>query len=193
MLPTDKALELADKARPWHIWERLARHRAAKFGYRLHRTRRRWGPDNAGQYILIHKASSIIMFGAGFTATLAMILDFLEQPENQHGPKSGIGALAPTPVNKTRIPTRVTAPLRKWGDSWWINPRTRLLRNVLDLEHFAYYQARKVGYRVRRSRKRESPRGFMLIEGANNTVLFGSDYSATIESILEFLERERLQ
>src|SRR5262249_46576882 len=65
---------------PWHVhpdwsWERLARHRAAKYGYRLHRTRRRKGPDNAGAYMLIHKASSTVLFGAGFTATPAKILD----------------------------------------------------------------------------------------------------------------------
>jgi hypothetical protein len=51
--------------------ERFARHRAAKFGYRLHRTRHRKGPDNAGEYLLIHKASSTVLLGAGFTATHA--------------------------------------------------------------------------------------------------------------------------
>jgi len=102
----------------WHIhpdwdWERLARHHAAKFGYRLHRTRRRKGPENAGEYMLIHKASSIVLFGAGFTATLTMILDFLEQPENQHGPKPGMGTLAPTPVGEAIAPVRALKRLQK--------------------------------------------------------------------------------
>jgi hypothetical protein len=35
--------------------ERLARHRAAKLGYRVHRSRRRKGPGNAGELMLIHK------------------------------------------------------------------------------------------------------------------------------------------
>jgi hypothetical protein len=35
---------------PWDL-ERLARHRAAKLGYRLHRSRRRKGPDNAGTVV----------------------------------------------------------------------------------------------------------------------------------------------
>jgi hypothetical protein len=33
--------------------ERFARHRAARFGYRLHRSRRRKGHDNAGGFMLI--------------------------------------------------------------------------------------------------------------------------------------------
>jgi hypothetical protein len=37
--------------------ERLARHRAAKLDYRVHRSRRRKGRDNAGELMLIHKAS----------------------------------------------------------------------------------------------------------------------------------------
>jgi hypothetical protein len=42
------------------IWdlERLSRHRAAKLGCRVHRSRRRKGRDNAGQFMLVHKASS---------------------------------------------------------------------------------------------------------------------------------------
>jgi hypothetical protein len=64
---------------PRAIWnlERLSRHRAAKLGYRLHRSRRRKGPDNAGQFILVHKASSTVLLGAGFTATLESILEFM--------------------------------------------------------------------------------------------------------------------
>jgi hypothetical protein len=42
---------------PWDL-ERLARHRAAKLGYRVHRSRRRKGP--------------------GYTATVEMILKFME-------------------------------------------------------------------------------------------------------------------
>jgi hypothetical protein len=37
---------------PWDL-ERLARHRAAKLGYRVHRSRRRKGPANAGKLMLI--------------------------------------------------------------------------------------------------------------------------------------------
>jgi hypothetical protein len=44
---------------PRKIWnlERLARHRATKLGYRVHRSRRRKGRDNAGEFMLIHKVS----------------------------------------------------------------------------------------------------------------------------------------
>jgi hypothetical protein len=61
---------------PWDL-ERLARHRAAKLGYRVHRSRRRKG--RAGRLMLIHKASSTVLLGAGFTATLETILEFLER------------------------------------------------------------------------------------------------------------------
>jgi hypothetical protein len=53
---------------PWNL-ERLARHRAAKLGYRVHRSRRRKGRDNEGHFMLIHKASSTVLLGTGFTAT----------------------------------------------------------------------------------------------------------------------------
>src|SRR5437870_1788197 len=48
---------------PREIWnlERLARHRAAKLGYRVHRSRRRKGRNNAGKFILLHNASSTIL------------------------------------------------------------------------------------------------------------------------------------
>jgi hypothetical protein len=70
---------------PREIWnlERLARHRAARLGYRLHRSRRRKSRDNAGKFILIHKASSTVLLGAGYTANLEMILEFME-PERMH-------------------------------------------------------------------------------------------------------------
>jgi hypothetical protein len=70
---------------PRHIWdlERLARHRAAKLGYRVHRSRRRKGRGNAGQLMLIHKASSTVLLGAGYTATLEMILEFMEPERMQ--------------------------------------------------------------------------------------------------------------
>jgi hypothetical protein len=58
---------------PWDL-ERLARHHAAKLGYRVHRSRRRKGPDNAGGLMLIHKASSTVLLGAGYTASVEMIL-----------------------------------------------------------------------------------------------------------------------
>jgi hypothetical protein len=57
---------------PREIWnlERLTRHRAAKLGYRVHRSRRRKGRDNAGKFMLVHKASSTVLLGAGYTANL---------------------------------------------------------------------------------------------------------------------------
>jgi hypothetical protein len=63
---------------PWDL-ERLARHRAAKLGYRVHRSRRRKGPGNAGNLMLIHKGSSTVLLGAGYTATVEMILNFMER------------------------------------------------------------------------------------------------------------------
>ena len=65
---------------PREIWnlERLARHRAAKLGYRVHRSRRRKGRDNAGEFMLVHKASSTVLLGAGYTANLETILEFME-------------------------------------------------------------------------------------------------------------------
>jgi hypothetical protein len=63
--------------------ERLARHRAAKLGYRVHRSRRRKGPDNAGKFMLLHKASSTVLLGAGFTATEESILEFMERERIQ--------------------------------------------------------------------------------------------------------------
>jgi hypothetical protein len=63
--------------------QRLARHRAAKLGYRVHRSRRRKGPDNAGKFMLIHKASSTVLLGAGYTANLEMILEFMERERIQ--------------------------------------------------------------------------------------------------------------
>ena len=59
--------------------ERLSRHRAAKLGYRVHRSRRRKGPENGGKFTLIHKASSTVLLGAGYTATPEMILEFVER------------------------------------------------------------------------------------------------------------------
>ena len=70
---------------PREIWnlERLARHRAAKLGYRVHRSRRRKGRDNAGEFMLIHKASSTVLVGVGYTANLQMIMEFMERERIQ--------------------------------------------------------------------------------------------------------------
>jgi hypothetical protein len=70
---------------PRQLWdlERLARHRATKLGYRVHRSRCRKGPDNAGNFMLIHKASSTVLLGAGYTATIEMILRFMERERMQ--------------------------------------------------------------------------------------------------------------
>ena len=59
--------------------ERLARHRATKLGYRMHRSRSRKGRDNAGEFMLIHKASSTVLLGAGYTANAEMILEYMER------------------------------------------------------------------------------------------------------------------
>jgi hypothetical protein len=71
-----------DPRHPWDL-ERLARHHAAKLGYRVHRSRRRKGPNNAGGLMLIHKASSTVLLGAGYTPTVEMILKFMER-ERMH-------------------------------------------------------------------------------------------------------------
>jgi hypothetical protein len=70
---------------PREIWnlERLARHRAAKLGYRVHRSRRRKGRDNAGEFLLIHKASSTVLLGVGYTANLQTIMEFMERERIQ--------------------------------------------------------------------------------------------------------------
>jgi hypothetical protein len=67
---------------PWNL-ERLARHRATKLGYRVHRSRRRKGRDNAGEFMLVHKASSTVLLGAGYTADLETILEFMERERMQ--------------------------------------------------------------------------------------------------------------
>jgi hypothetical protein len=72
-------------ARESRNFERLARHWAAKLGYRVHRSRRRKGRDNGGEFMLIHKASSTVLLGAGYTANLQMILEFMERERtNDH-------------------------------------------------------------------------------------------------------------
>jgi hypothetical protein len=58
---------------------RLARHRGAPLGYRLHRSRKPKGPGNAGEFMLIHKASSTVVLGAGYAATIEAVLDFIER------------------------------------------------------------------------------------------------------------------
>jgi hypothetical protein len=63
--------------------ERLARHRGAKLGYRVHRSRRRKGPGNAGELMLIHKASSTVLLGAGYTASVEIILEFMARERMQ--------------------------------------------------------------------------------------------------------------
>ena len=63
--------------------ERLARHRGAKLGYRVHRSRRRNGPGNAGELMLIHKASSTVLLGAGYTASVEIILEFMARERMQ--------------------------------------------------------------------------------------------------------------
>ena len=63
--------------------ERLARHRAAKLGYRVHRSRRRKGPNNAGELMLIYSASSTVLLGIGYTATIEKIFDLMAREQTQ--------------------------------------------------------------------------------------------------------------
>lgn len=59
---------------PREIWnlEQLFRHRAAKLGYRVHRSRRRKGRDNAGQFMLLHKGSSTVFVGRGIHSNIGV-------------------------------------------------------------------------------------------------------------------------
>jgi len=88
---------------PWDL-ERLARHHAAKLGYRVHRSRRRKGPDNAGNLMLIHKASSTVLLGAGYTATVEMILTFMERERMHSSTAPGHGQIQIRP--RGVIPSR---------------------------------------------------------------------------------------
>ena len=67
---------------PWDL-ERGARYRAAKLGYRLHRSRKRRGAGNAGGYALVHKQSSTVVLGSGYTATIEAIMNFVERERMQ--------------------------------------------------------------------------------------------------------------
>jgi hypothetical protein len=39
--------------------------------------------DNAGKYMLFHRASSTVLLGAGFTASIEEVLEFLERERTQ--------------------------------------------------------------------------------------------------------------
>jgi hypothetical protein len=56
--------------------ERLARHRGAKFGYRVHKLGK--SPADAGRYMLVHRVNSAVVLGAGYTASIEAILEFIE-------------------------------------------------------------------------------------------------------------------
>ena len=49
----------------------------------------------------------------------------------------------------------------------------------------------KLGYRLHRSPKSEDGKEFILVHKASSAVVLGAGYTAPIESVLEFLERER--
>jgi hypothetical protein len=59
--------------------ERLARHWAAKLGYRVHHSVRK----GAGKYMLLDRASSTVLLGAGYTAPIESVLEFLERERTQ--------------------------------------------------------------------------------------------------------------
>jgi hypothetical protein len=63
----------------WNDW----RDTGPQLGYRLHRSRRRKGRDNAGEFMLIHKSSPIVLLGVGYTAKLEPILEFMERERIQ--------------------------------------------------------------------------------------------------------------
>ena len=52
--------------------------------YRVHRSRRRKGRDNASEFMLVHEASSTVLLGAGYTANLATIPEFVERERPKH-------------------------------------------------------------------------------------------------------------
>jgi hypothetical protein len=90
----DAVNTLSDEAALWQTYrngnaresrnfERLALHRAAKLGYRVHGSRRRKDRDNAGEFMLIHKASSTVLLDVGYTASLQMIMEFMERERLQ--------------------------------------------------------------------------------------------------------------
>jgi hypothetical protein len=60
---------------PWDL-QRLARHRAAKLGWRIHRSRKRKDPKG---FMLIDGAGSTVLLGAGYTATIESILTLMER------------------------------------------------------------------------------------------------------------------
>ena len=66
---------------PWDL-ERLVRHRGANWVWHASVPAPQ-GPDNAGGLMLIHKARSTVLLGAGYTATAEMILEFMERERVQ--------------------------------------------------------------------------------------------------------------
>jgi hypothetical protein len=73
--------------RPSDALGRLARHRGAKFGYRVHRSRKPRGAGNAGRYVLVDKDSSVVL-GAGYSASIEEILEFLAREARMKKPTS---------------------------------------------------------------------------------------------------------
>jgi hypothetical protein len=163
---------------------RLARHRAAKLGYRLHRSRKRRDPNNAGGFVLVDQASTIVL-GAGFTASIEIILEFIEQEQAQPNRSPPAPAQA-----RTRLDV-----IEHMQPQEMIDEISASLIGSINSERLARNRAAKLGYRIHRSRKPKSPTnagGFVLVDRASAIVL-GGGYTATIEEVLEFIERERTQ
>jgi len=74
---------------------------------------------------------------------------------------------------------------------WRTHPRTGWPRLSWNLERLARHWGAKLGYRLHRSRKSEDGKEFILVHKASSAVVLGAGYTAPIESVLEFLERER--
>ena len=101
----------------WNL-ERLARHRAAKLGYRVQRSRRRKGRDNAGEFMLIHKASSTVLVGAGYTANLETILSFMEG-ERMHGSWVIVRTKAAEQAARQHMEKKVKKAKDQWEKKLW--------------------------------------------------------------------------
>jgi hypothetical protein len=64
------------------------------------------GRDNAGQFMLIHKASSAVLLGAGFTATLESILEFMDR-ERMRGSSSVLAPSGGSTAQTARLAPRI--------------------------------------------------------------------------------------
>jgi hypothetical protein len=57
--------------------ERRVRHKASRLGYRIHKSRKAFGIDNYGQFMLIEMDGDTCVLGPRFNATLSQIEEWL--------------------------------------------------------------------------------------------------------------------